>query len=109
MSQHIINVAFDFDDDKVRKTLEESAEKKVIDNLLTDIKKAICSKSDNYWGYNAKVTDENFTDGLKVIVYDEIERVLLDNKDTIIKLAADKLAERLSKTKAAKELLKNET
>lgn len=106
MSTHIVNVAFDFDDDKVRKTLEESAEKKVIDNLLTDIKKAICSKSDNYWGYNAKVSDENFESGLKAIVYDEIERVLLDNKDTIIELAADKLADKLSRTKAAKELLK---
>lgn len=106
MSTHIVNVAFDFDDDKVRKTLEESAEKKVIDNLLTDIKKAICSKSDNYYGFNAKPSDENFTGGLKAIVYDEIDKILLDNKDTIIELAADKLAERLSKTKAAKELLK---
>lgn len=108
MSTHIVNVAFDFDDDKVRKTLEESAEKKVIDNLLTDIKKAICTKSENYYGYysNANVTDEKFTDGLKAIVYDEIDKVLLDNKDKIIELTADKLAERLSKTKAAKELLK---
>ena len=109
MSTHIVNIAFDFDDDKVRKTLEESAEKKVIDNLLTDIKKAICSKSDNYWGYNAKVSDENFESGLRAIVYDEIDKVLLDNKDKIIELTADKLAERLSKTKAAKELIKNET
>ena len=111
MSQHIVNVAFDFDDDKVRKTLEESAEKKVIDNLLTDIKKAICSKSDRYYyyGYNEKVSDENFESGLKAIVYDEIDKVLLDNKDTIIELTADKLADKLSRTKAAKELLKNET
>lgn len=108
MSTHIVNVAFDFDDDKVRKTLEESAEKKVIDNLLTDIKKAICTKSKNYYGYysNVDVTDENFTNGLKAIVYDEVDKVLLDNKDAIIELAADKLADKLSKTKAAKELLK---
>lgn len=106
MSTHIVNVAFDFDDDKVRKTLEESAEKKVIDTLTNDIKKAICSKSDSYYGYNAKPNDENFTNGLKAIVYDEIDKVLLDNKDKIIEIAADKLAERLSKTKAAKELIK---
>lgn len=106
MSTHIVNIAFDFDDDKVRKTLEESAEKKVLDNLLTDIKKAICNKSDNYYGFNAKPSDENFTGGLKAIVYDEIDKVLLDNKDKIIEIAADKLAERLSKTKAAKELIK---
>lgn len=106
MSQHIINVAFDFDDDKVRKTLEESAEKKVIETLTNDIKKAICSKSNRYNSYNAYANDEDFKSGLKVIVYDEIDKVLLDNKDTIIELAADKLADKLSKTKAAKELLK---
>lgn len=108
MSTHVVNVAFDFDDDKVRKTLEESAEKKVIDNILTDIKKAICSKSDRYYyGYNnAKPNDENFESGLKVIIYDEIDKVLLDNKDKIIELAAEKLADKLSRTKAAKELIK---
>ena len=106
MSTHIVNVAFDFDDDKVRKTLEESAEKKVIDTLTNDIKKAICSKSDNYFGYNAKISDENFTGGLKAIIYDKIDEILLDNKAEIIELTADKLAERLSKTKAAKELIK---
>jgi len=106
MSTHIVNVAFDFDDDKVRKTLEESAEKKVIENLLKDIKKSICKSSDNYYGYRVDVTDENFESGLKAIIYDEVDKMLINNKDAIIELAADRLAERLSKTKAAKELLK---
>lgn len=107
MSQHIVNVAFDFDDDKVRKILEESAEKKVLDALTTDIKKSICKGADRYYGYyETKSLDDSFKDSLHTMVSNKIDKVLLDYKDEIINLAADKLAERLSRTKAARELLK---
>ena len=100
MSQHIINVAFDFDDDKVRRVLEETAERQVIDAIKKDIKAVISAKPAYY-----NIDKSSFEAGLKELVIRQIDTLLEDYKPEIIDAAAEKLAEKLSRTKAAKNIV----
>lgn len=99
MSQHIVNVAFDFDDDKVRKILEESAYNAVIKDIKKDIMEAVI---DNTY----KKGESFFKEKLRYMVQDSIDSVLEDYKPEIINAAAEKLAEKFSRTKAFKDKMK---
>ena len=56
---------------------------------------------------NEILTQTNYyaKDGLTAMIYKVIDKCIAENKDQIIELAAEKLAERLARTKAAKELI----
>ena len=43
--QHIVQIAFDFDDDKVVKSIEANVEKEVIKNITKEIEKEFFEKS----------------------------------------------------------------
>lgn len=99
MSTHIVNVAFDFDDDKVRKTLEDTAYNAVIKDIKEDIMKAVI---DNPY----KKGEGMFKEKLRYMVQDSIDSMLEDYKPEIIEAAAEKLAEKFSRTKAFKDKMK---
>ena len=99
MSQHIINVAFDFDDNKVRKILEESAYNAVIQSIKEDVMSAVI---DNPYRKSEGVYKEK----LRYMVQDSIDSVLEDYKPEIINAAAEKLAEKFCRTKAFKDKMK---
>lgn len=96
--QHIVNIAFDFDDQTIKKKIEEDAYNDILKMIREDIQKVICSM--NYWSGKPNVNDIS---PLKEIVREEVRNVLAENKETIIQAAAEGLAESVKRTKKFKE------
>lgn len=97
---HIITFSFDFNDEEVKKALEEQAKDEVIASIKADVLKEFESHDEShyYYGKSAK-------DGLRCWIVNFLDNYIQEWKDEIIDAAADKLAERLSRTKRGKELL----
>lgn len=45
--EHIVQIAFDFDDERVRRTIENTVKKEVIDGIQTDITDCCCCNKCN--------------------------------------------------------------
>ena len=99
MSTHIVNVAFDYDDDKVRKVLEDTAYDTVIKDIKKDIMEAVIDSS-------YKKGEGVFKEKLRYMAQDSIDSMLEDYKSEIIEAAAEKLAEKFSRTKVFKDKMK---
>lgn len=97
--QHIVNVAFDFDDKRIADSIEDQVHKEVVDNITEEVKKVIFEKK---WGYR-KCYDDNDSAPLKRIVEDRVSEILEENKDIIIDGAIKLLAEKLCRMKQVKE------
>lgn len=99
MAQHIVNIAFDFDDEKIRQTAENT-----IDNEMHNIVKNIVldkiAPFGNSWYSNKKERDWS---RFNAKVDDQIRDFINENKDEIIERAASKVAESIKRTKAWKE------
>ena len=95
--EHILNIAFDFDDNRVRNVIEKQACEQVINKLSKDIENALVAEASGYYYNRSKVGD-----GIAAIAKSRVDRIIDDNKDIIIHVAAKQLAGRLMRTKAAK-------
>jgi hypothetical protein len=99
--QHIINIAFDFDDDAVRKTAQKAVENDLdnrINNLILD---HIAPFSyGNPWNNGKR--ERNWS-SLDSKVEAKIQDFLAEHKEEIIDRASDKLIKSLQRTKAWKE------
>lgn len=111
----IINIPLTIDDENIQKKLTEEAEIRVINEVIRDVKTAIAVKggaklTKSYYGNytNESYSTETIVNGLYWIVREEIDKVIAEYKDEIIKAASEELAKRLARTKAAKELIKEE-
>ena len=91
--EHIVQFAISIDDDKIKRNIENSVEKQVTNKIKGDCMKALVGKK--------SITNCDYTQKLKEMV----QNFLAENKDEIIKIAADKLSEKLSRTKAVKEVI----
>ena len=96
--QHIVNIAFDFDDEKASKAAEKAVEneidniiKEIVMNHIAPLKTTFYGKKERDW--------ESFND----LIGEAIKTLLEDKKEEIIELAADKLTESYKRTKAWKE------
>lgn len=97
--QHIINIAFDFDDEKV-KAIAENTVAKELDSIIKEIVvERIAPKERNVWGNGMGHDLAAFDKRTREI----IEKFLADNKDEILDRAATKLSESFKRTKAWKE------
>lgn len=93
--EHILQFGINIDDDKIKNMVETKAEKALNEIVKSDVIEALTEKRDsNNWEYSRK---------LKSLVNDTMEKFCVDNKEEIINLAADRLVEKLSRTKVAKE------
>lgn len=97
--QHIVNVAFDFDDKKITDSIENQVHKEVVDNITEEVKKIIFEKK---WRYN-KPYDEDNPSPLRKIVESRVSEMLQENKDIIIEGAIKSLADKLSRTKQVRD------
>ena len=97
--QHILNIAFDFDDEKVRTI----AEKKIEQNMDSIVKEIILDHiaPERYNLYRGQ-TDRNW-EVFNRQVNDRIDTILEEHKQEIIELAAVKLADSFKRTKVWKE------
>ena len=95
----IINIPIQIDEDFINNVIAVDYQSKVekhITDMVIDRLKDACG----LWNRNPTPKE-----GIRALVDNQIERVILnDFKDEIIDRAAEKLASRVSRTKAAKEI-----
>ena len=102
--QHIFNIAIDFEDERIQRMIYEKAEKEVIKKVVQDVENAIYEHST----WNKADSNERNRRGVTELIKDYTDQFFKDNKDAIIKETSKILADRLSRTKAAKELAKGD-
>ncbi len=88
--QHIIQFAFDFEDDKVRKSIEKNIENQIVSNIQKQIEKEYFEKR---WGENP----------IDILVSTQVKDMVEEHKDEIIERTASLLCERLLRKKGVKE------
>lgn len=95
--QHIVNVAFDFDDERVKKILEETT----VDKIQKEIKQAILDEIfEKQWGNKHAVPDR---DPFREWVRQYIKDLIAEYKDDICKHTAKELVEKFSKSNSFRE------
>lgn len=98
----IINIPINIPDELWANTLAKDYEDKVIARLTEEVRK--CIADHDHSSYYSR--DKSAQRGIHDWVAERIDIILQEYKPEIIEAAADKLAERLARTKAAKELVK---
>lgn len=88
--QHIIQFAFDFEDDRVRKSIEESIESQIVSNIESQLNKQYFEKR---WGDNP----------VESMVSESVKKIMSENKEKIIQTTARMLCERLIRRKGFAE------
>lgn len=97
--QHIVEIAFDFDDGKAQKAAERAVENE-LDKIIYDIvMDRLAPKERQVWSGKVSRNWERFDDKIRVTLDNWMET----NKDTIIERAADKVADHVKRTKAWRE------
>lgn len=99
--EHIVQIAFDFDDERVRQTIENTVKKEVIDGIQTDITNALIH---NFGSWNG-AWNRSKENALVDLMRERTDEFLKENKDVILEAAAKNLSERLARSKKGKELL----
>ena len=107
--EHILQVAFQFDDEAVKKRLEDQCFEEVVDRLTKEYKK-VAARDYRFNGYDRftpedKKIENQFEQAVRADVLEAIESFCDKHKDEIIEAAAVKLADKLSRIKKAKEIL----
>lgn len=97
----IITIPITIPDEILENTIAKDYESKITENLTNEVRKILAEHDPTYYYRNGKDPHR----GLESIVYKRIDMIIETYKDDIIEATAIKLAERLSKTKKAKELL----
>lgn len=93
--EHIVQFAISVDDNAIKQRIENNVEREVIKNITRDIKDAI---SNGYYYRNEK-------EALRNMVAERIDVFITNEKETILKMASEILADRLFRSKKGKELL----
>lgn len=92
--EHVVQVGFSFDEDKIIDTMCKSLEKKLADEIEDGVRKQFF-KGNDYWG-------NNIPSQASVVM-----RAWLDvHKDEVIQETASVLVEKLRRTKAVKDMVK---
>lgn len=97
--QHIVEIAFDFDDSKAQKAAENAVENeldKIINNIIMD---RLAPKERERWSDRVVRNWDCFDN----MIRNTLDNWLETNKDTIIERAADKVADHVKRTKAWRE------
>lgn len=94
----IINIPLSINEEDMKNVIEKDYEDKVIKEIALYIKRALVSSSSSYYG-------DRETDGMITIIKRQVDILLEQNKDKILNIAGNYLADKLLKTKAGKELL----
>lgn len=88
--EHIVQFAIGIDDEAIRKRIEQTAEKQVVDGIKEDISDKVFHKG--RW-------ETHLQDWVKDLVVDAV----MEHKDDIIREAASQLCEYMKRTKAVRE------
>jgi Icc-related predicted phosphoesterase len=91
--EHVVQIGIGIDDEAIKASIVKNIEKTVLGEVKDDINKMLF----NDYGY--------YNRGPSKFLTAQIEEFLEKNKDDILEMAAEKLADKLSRTKKAKEML----
>lgn len=97
MSVYSVPVTIGVDEEKIAKAIENEVEDRVVKNITTEIKGIIYERT-----YYGKETN----DPLRQMISGQIQSILRDKEDFIVNEAAKILAEKMARTKAVKEAIK---
>lgn len=105
----IINVPITVDETVFEGKVSQEIENKIINKISNDIKETLIKLASNYnyysYSYERKSPDEKAMDGMSGLISRKIGDFIEQNKDEIFKAAGEMIAEKLARTKRAKELL----
>ena len=90
--EHIVQFAIGIDDEAIRKRIEQTAEKQIVDSIKEDIGDMIFHK--NRWN-----DEKCLQSWVRAIVIEAV----MEHKDDIIREAASQLCEYMKRTKAVRE------
>lgn len=99
----IINIPLSIPDELLENTIAKDYEAKITENLSNEVRKILKDHDIRYYG-----SAKNEKYGLESWIGNKIDDILKEYKDDIIEAAADKLSERLARTKKGKALLGGE-
>lgn len=101
--EHIVQFGIGIDDAAIVKLVTEAAETQIKDDLIKQIKSEIEHEIFEFykgpWEKNEKIV------GLQSLAKDLVVEVLDKNQERIVEMAADRLADKMSRTKAVKEAM----
>lgn len=93
-----VPVTIGVDEEKIAESIEKNVESQVINRVLTEVKKTLYSK--RHYDYNDNYVDPT---PMKEMIKDEIGKIVEERSDEIVALAAEVLADKLSRSKMIKE------
>ena len=97
--EHIVQFGITIDDEQIKKTIEKNAMQQVVATFRNDIIKEMIGKN-NY-------TKSDYSTMMWNAINEQVETFLDENREEIIKMSSDKLAEKLAKTKKVKDMVAN--
>ena len=100
--QHIFNIAIEVEDERIKDTIESAARESLINKLVKDCEVAVFTHRQTWQSREA--TDTN-RDGITSYMVDIVDDFLERNKDEILDKAANRLSEKLLRTKKGQALL----
>ena len=94
----IITIPLSIPDELLENTIAKDYEAKITERLTDEVRKVLLDQV----RYSYTKSERQ---GMENIVFDKVDDILKKYKDDIIEAAAEKLAERLARTKKVKEML----
>lgn len=94
--EHVVQIGIGIDDERIREGIEREAKKAIMEELTSAATRAVF-KYDDWRRTPTRCPTEFFAE--------HIDAFLDKNRDELLRLAADRLAERLVRTKAVKDMV----
>ena len=98
--EHLISFTYNVDDDRIQSQLEQAA----VTELIKRFDQAVIKAATRQRGYYFN-SSKSFEDTVIDYLQNGIDKFVQEHSDEIIEAAGKQLAEKLSRTKRAKELL----
>lgn len=101
MSVFNVPVTIGVNEEEIARQIEKEVKDKCIANIYEEVKKIIYKENDYY--YRGSRTPDYSDAPLRNMVEKEVEKILSVHSGVIIEIAATKLADKLSRSKAVRE------
>lgn len=99
--EHIVQFGIGIDDKAIVDAVMKNAEKSIIEDLNKKVK-------ENFFEIDSNWYSKPIIKGVQPWVEDKFNAFLVEHKDEIIRIATDKLADKLSRSKTVREAIVNE-
>ena len=101
MAVYQVPVVIGVDEERIAREIENNVENRVVNKICDELKQIMYKKQ-----YYNGAPDIHNPEPLRDMVRQEVVKVIQDKEDVIIEAAAEKLADKLSRSKAVREMAK---